>query len=157
VDPECTHVKISFRGFFSFRFSIVLPRLAKARGVPENASYELDRFRIAGFQYHQGPFILDELRPGDELELVREATNPHDHRAVALYRGKAHMGYVPRSRNRPVARLLDQECALLCRITAVDPDAEPWNAVAVSILVLGPSRLPALAATKSWPLDDELA
>jgi hypothetical protein len=135
----------------------VLPRLAKARGVPEKASYELDRFRIAGFQYHQGPFILNELSPGDELELVREADNPHDHRAVALYRGKDHMGYVPRARNRPVARLLDQGCALLCRITAVDPDAELWNAVAVSIFVMSPRRLPALAATKSWPPDNELA
>jgi hypothetical protein len=113
------------------------PEAAASRPV----AYELDRFFVAGFRYHEGPRLLPTLRVGDRIALAREPGNPHDRRAVALLRGDRRIGYVPRVRNPVIARLLDQGAPLAARLTAVDPEALPWEAVevAVSIKALGTS------------------
>jgi hypothetical protein len=134
-------MKLSIRAFFGVRASIGHSFRETPTLSPHQVAHELDRFFIAGFQYHQGPALIEELREVDELNLVREANNGHDRRAVALRYGEAHFGYVPRERNQTLSRLLDQCAPLQCRITHVDPDANPWQAVklAVSILSLEPS------------------
>ncbi len=106
-------MKFSIRGFFSFQFSLILPRLFGRRPLAPAAVYDLERFHIAGFQYHEGPELIDAMRMGAELALVREPENPHDPRAVALDLGAAHVGYVPRDRNRTIAQMLDQGCPTL--------------------------------------------
>jgi hypothetical protein len=134
-------MKFSIRGLFSFEFSLNLPRMFWPRHSVSPAAYELERFHIAGFQFHEGPELIEHLEPGCELSLVREPKNPHDQRAVALYSGDAHIGYVPRDRNRTIARMLDQGAPLFCRITDVDPEEDPWRAVEVAVSV-GSEGLP---------------
>jgi hypothetical protein len=132
-------MKFSIRGLFSFEFSLNLPRLYWCRSHSPPLVYELDRFHIAGFQHHEGPEIIDAMHVGGELLLVREPTNPHDSRAVARFLGAAHVGYVPRDRNRTIAQMLDQGAPLFCRITEVDSEEDPWHAVEVAIRVVSDS------------------
>ncbi len=87
----------SIRGLFAFELSLEIPRLWKRRTAAIAADYELERFFIAGFQYHDGPELLEGLEPGMDLTLIHELDNPHDPRAVAFRFAGSHLGYVPRS------------------------------------------------------------
>lgn len=63
---------------------------------------------IAGSRFSPGGVAaLARLRKGATLSLVREAANPHDSNAVAVYAGPAHLGYVPRSVNAGLAQDID--------------------------------------------------
>jgi len=91
------------------------------------------RTRIAGHHYHHGPQLLDELEPGQCLQLVREPANPHDADAVRLdWNGKS-LGYLPRDQNYAAARLLDEGRTLAARICDLDFRNDPWRPVAVDI------------------------
>jgi hypothetical protein len=128
-------MKFSIRGLFAFEFSLAIPQFWKKKPAGIAADYELERFFLAGFQYHDGPDLVEELEPGMELVLIHEVENPHDPRAVAFQLGGSHLGYVPRERNRTIAALLGQGAPLCARITRVDADAAPWHAVEVAVFV----------------------
>jgi hypothetical protein len=92
------------------------------------ADYELERFFIASFQYHDGPDLVEELEAGTELVLIYEkgqstrsagrglsfrafssglhsASAQSNHRRLARPRRSASRPhYTGRSRRRPVAR-----------------------------------------------------
>jgi hypothetical protein len=70
------------------------------------------RATLRGHRYHDGPHVLDRLRVGDALQLVREPENDFDEHAVAVHWKGAHLGYLPREHNRVVANLLDQGVGL---------------------------------------------
>jgi hypothetical protein len=64
---------------------------------------------IAGTQFQKGARdALARLRPGAGLTLEREAANPYDPFAVAIWRGNLKLGYCPRERNLEVAWALDR-------------------------------------------------
>jgi hypothetical protein len=91
---------------------------------------------IAGFQYHHGmhPKVFLTLAPGDRLVAVRESANPYDYWAVALYTEEgARLGYLPRGPNRPIAALADQGWPISAAVLSIDPEAEPWRRVRVTI------------------------
>ncbi|MGC8639390.1 MAG: HIRAN domain-containing protein [Isosphaeraceae bacterium] len=136
-------MKFSIRGLFAFEFTLSLPNFWKRKPAAGAAHYELDRFFIAGFQYHDGPDLIHKLEPGMTLVLVHELDNPHDPRAIALRFAGYHLGYVPRQRNRAIAALLDQGALLHAWISQVDADADPWNAVEVAVSVAAGSTLSA--------------
>lgn len=130
----------SFRGFFGGSMSLTFgANKPKPAALPATIvqEYELERFFVAGFQHHYGPSMIFGFEPGGLLQLVREPWNPHDPRAVALVHQGHCIGYVPRVVNAPIARLLDQNAPLACRIVYVDPDAKPWKAVDAVITIKG--------------------
>ena len=141
-------MKFSIRGLFAFEFSLTIPQFWKKKTPGIAADYELERFMIAGFQFHDGPDLVEELEPGMGLVLIHEPENPHDPRAVAFHLGVSHLGYVPRQRNRTIAALLDQGAPLRARITQVDPDAVPWHAVEVAIFMIAGHALPVPCKSK---------
>lgn len=70
----------------------------------------------AGLRHHDAKAVWEQMRPGDELTLVRERDNPHDPNAVRVdWRGHV-LGYLPRADNEPVARQLDRGNPLRARI-----------------------------------------
>ncbi len=75
---------------------------------------------VAGFQHAQGAEVLDELRVGDALELVREPGNPHDPMAIRIDWRGVKLGYVSRGDNAPLARMLDGGKNLTARIRSLD-------------------------------------
>jgi hypothetical protein len=73
------------------------------------------------------------LKPGAPLKLTREPDNPHDPFAVEIHLGKVKLGYVPRSDNKHISRLLEQGAKLECRVVEVDMEAGVWNMVKVEV------------------------
>lgn len=93
---------------------------------------------IAGYQYHDGPAVEEDLRVGDLLMLVREPDNPHDRFAVRVdWRGHK-LGYLPRPANAEIAAALDAGERLAARIRAIDREAEPWQRVEVVVCQVTP-------------------
>ncbi|MEN6484413.1 MAG: HIRAN domain-containing protein [Syntrophobacteraceae bacterium] len=79
---------------------------------------------------------LRKLTPGCLLDLSAERDNPHDAFAVEIRFGSIKLGYVPRSDNRHISRLLAQGATLKCTAIEINPDAEVWNCVRVEIGML---------------------
>jgi len=97
------------------------------------------RTRIAGHNYHNGPELMPRLGAGQPLELVREATNPHDPDAIRLDWHGQSIGYLPRQHNYAPARLLDEGQELSATIQSLDSQQDPWRPVVVDIHLL-PAR-----------------
>jgi len=79
-----------------------------ARAASPGPSYVLNRFSVAGFQFYHGPKLLGCMEPGDALQLCAEPENPYDEFAVRILWKGGMLGYVPRSDNRHISRLLQQ-------------------------------------------------
>lgn len=94
---------------------------------------------VAGFEYHAGPRLFDQLAPGQPLALVREPDNPHDRLAMRIDWQGEKLGYVPRPDNAEIARRLDAGGRLVARIAEFDPEAEPWRRVGFVIEAPGPA------------------
>ena len=148
-------MKFAIRGLFFFEFSLVIPHFWKREPAGIAADYELERFFIAGFQYHDGPDLVEELQAGMEVMLIHEKDNPHDPRAVAFHLSSSHLGYIPRQRNRTIAALLDQGAPLRAHLTQVDPDADPWHTFEVAVFMIAGHALPAPCKDRE-PLFPEL-
>ena len=73
---------------------------------------------IAGTAYRDLSTIEPVLRAGDELILRREPDNDHDTLAIQILTAdSAYLGYVPRAKNEPLARLMDAGKFLLAKLT----------------------------------------
>lgn len=116
--------------------------LAEEHGHGSSRSCILAECQIAGFRYHEGPDIMVYLQVGDEVQLTPEPENPHDPWAVRVEHQKSRLGYLPRTHNEAVSRLLQQEVPVQCTITRVDANAPPWEAVRVQVRIeaTGPAR-----------------
>lgn len=90
---------------------------------------------LAGFAYHAAPRLWPDLRVGEALRLVREPDNPHDARAVAVFRGPDKLGYLPRAENAELAAAMDQAAALEGRIAALSESRDPWQRIRIDVFV----------------------
>lgn len=103
--------------------------------------YLLQSF-VRGFRFYEGPKLLDEMKKGDLLELVREQENKHDNCAIALHWNKNKIGYIPAESNELLSRLLDIGIPdLVAEITFLEPGAAAWENVNIAVYVL--KELPA--------------
>ena len=118
----------------------VAPGFARTAPPVSPTAIELQRSPVAGFQYHHGERLWSQLAVGTRLELVREADNRHDGRAVRIDWHGVKLGYVPRIDNAAVAHLLDAGERVEARIVALNESADPWQRVNVSILLQRPAR-----------------
>jgi HIRAN domain len=96
---------------------------------------------IRGFQYYDGPKYLNQIKPKEQLDLVREHDNEHDEFATAVYWETRKLGYLPREDNLIMANLLDQGILLRCTAEEVHPDKEPWEACSVVVELLVPKNI----------------
>ncbi|MCQ2227352.1 MAG: HIRAN domain-containing protein [Bacteroidales bacterium] len=64
-------------------------------------------FHIAGVQYHEAIEVMDQMKVGDMLRLVRDEDNNYDKNAVAIFFGDTHIGYVPRCETEAFCQFLD--------------------------------------------------
>lgn len=98
--------------------------------------YLLQSF-VRGFRYYEGPKLLEEMKEGDMLELVREPQNEYDMNAIALHYNQQKIGYVPAESNEILSKLLDIGLIdLMAEITHLKKEAAAWENVAVAIYVL---------------------
>ena len=64
--------------------------------------------QVAGTSYQDLEAIEPKLNTNDRFLLIRESENEHDNFAVAIYTSRREkLGYLPRSKNETIARLLD--------------------------------------------------
>lgn len=90
---------------------------------------------LAGFQYHQGKQLWQDMRVGDALTLTREPDNPYDAKAIRVEWRGSKLGYVPRRENADIARIMDSGTNLEARISRLVESRDPWQRVRFEILV----------------------
>ncbi|WP_288394695.1 HIRAN domain-containing protein [uncultured Vagococcus sp.] len=69
-------------------------------------SRHLADFHVAGFAYHDGLEVIDELTLGKSVTLVAEPDNPYDPEAVAIFYTDKKIGYIPKDKNSLFSTLL---------------------------------------------------
>lgn len=92
---------------------------------------------VAGFTYHEGCEVLNQMKFGDVVTLVREDENEHDSKAVALFFNDVHIGYIPRNENDMLAKLMDLGWGEMfeARIQSLDPTAHPEHQIGVIVYI----------------------
>lgn len=61
---------------------------------------------------------------GQELELVRERTNPYDSNAIAIYAGNNQLGYIKRDLAETLAKEIDRGVTFKCTVEEVTGGAD---------------------------------
>jgi hypothetical protein len=95
----------------------------------------LAHFNIAGFTYYDGALAFSKLKIGAKLELRLEEDNRFDARAIAIYHKEYKLGFVPRTENRIIYKLLriGMKKNLSVLIQQADSRAHPENQIKVVI------------------------
>ena len=89
---------------------------------------------VAGFRYYDGMKLLDTMKEGDLIALVREPGNIHDSCAIALYMQGRKIGFVPAANNQMLSYLLDAEAlSLFAVITHLEKNTQPWENLAIAV------------------------
>lgn len=97
----------------------------------------LSSFPIAGFMYYDGAMAFKELSVGTKLKLIPEPENRHDDYAVAVYKDKYKLGYIPKYSNKFIALLLQNGYnAFEAIIQQLDPKEHPEEQVRIGIYVI---------------------
>lgn len=112
--------------------ALVLP-LGGALAQKVQARIVVQSSPLAGFRHYEAPSLWGEVKPGDELTLVREPDNPYDRNAVRVEWRSFKLGYVPRSQNETVSRLLDGGTPLAARVSKVQPVRAPNRRIELEI------------------------
>jgi hypothetical protein len=95
----------------------------------------VSHFNIAGFTYYDGPLVFKKLTIGKKLKLKLEEDNKFDARAVALYFKGKKLGFIPKSENRIIYKLLKVGLGsnLSIVIQQVDPYEHPEKQIMVVV------------------------
>jgi len=127
----------------------VLPPLA----IQQYHKLYLLKCFVRGFQYYDGPHLLDVMKQGSMLELVREPDNKYDECAIALHFNNRKIGFIPAESNEILSRLIDaQAVELIAEITHIEKEAATWENIhiAVSFLKETADLLPESAGYLTW-------
>ena len=106
-------------------------------GIEPKKHYLLNKFSVAGFYFYEGPKLLEKMKPGDKIKMKPHPENIEDEYAVELHFKDTMIGHIPRSDNRHIFRLLEQEKELVCTIRKIDPDAKTWQMCKVKVELVG--------------------
>jgi hypothetical protein len=99
--------------------------------------YYLLQCFVAGFRFYKGLELLNEMKEGDQLELVREPDNEYDNSAIALHWNNHKIGFLPAGENELLSRLLDAKALeLTAEITHLNKAVKPWENLCVAIYFL---------------------
>jgi len=96
-----------------------------------------DNFNIAGFTYHSGVDVFNELKIGTELILKAEPNNRNDIYAVAIYYENHKLGYIPRSNNKFISKFLNFGHIDLfdIKINRISPEEHPEQQIGVVVKI----------------------
>lgn len=90
---------------------------------------------LAGYQYHAGGEVWDQLKVGEPLTLLREPDNPHDRYAIRVLWGNRQLGYLPRAENQAIAAELDRGTRVEARIARLREAKNPWQRVLIDVFI----------------------
>jgi len=116
--------------FLGLLLLLALPAVAQSIKILVQSS------PLAGFQYHAGKVLWEEMRVDDALQLTREPDNPYDSNAVRVdWRGQK-LGYLPRAENRAVALEMDRGARIEARIASLVRHRNPWQRVRIEVFIV---------------------
>lgn len=122
-----------FKRLFFGGAAVVTGKISGAVELPGARDIYLDSLCIAGFQYYEGPEREKFLEEGFSLGLRRQPENPYDFFAVEVYHENHKLGYLPRSDNRIIARMMDQGIRVKAIIRSIDPGEHPFRRVRMRV------------------------
>ena len=93
------------------------------------------RGRVMGLSYHNYCLVAKAIEAGDELEMVREEDNKHDANAIRLDYEGVKIGYVARSDNQVLSKLLDAGIDLKCFVSIHDRRADFDKRMLIQIFI----------------------
>ncbi len=97
-------------------------------------------FVVAGFTYYDGPLVFNKLKVGVNLRMQIEEANKFDAYAIALYFQEHKIGFVPRTENKVIYKLLEQGHEIFeARIQRVSPQENTENQLQCIVYLL-PSK-----------------
>jgi hypothetical protein len=73
---------------------------------------------VAGTSFRDLSKVNEHLENQIKLEVKREADNKYDPFAVSLYFGETKIGYLPKTKNETIARLLDAGKSFFAQLSA---------------------------------------
>jgi hypothetical protein len=96
-----------------------------------------DDFHIAGFTYHDGVDVFNELKIGTDLALVAEPENKYDNYAVAVYFHEHKLGYVPRGKNKYISKFLNfgHTDIFDIKVNRISPEEHPEHQIGVVVKI----------------------
>ncbi len=109
----------------------------KSKEIQPVKKTHLTNFHIAGFGFWEGCEAFEHLKIGTKLELVREADNPFDPYAVAIYYDEYKLGFIPRTSNHDISKYMDMglDDIYEVRISRLTPDVHPEEQVEVIVYI----------------------
>lgn len=115
--------------------AVMFPWAGPVRATDVRSRFLLQQSPVAGFRYHEGKAVWEEMKVGDSLTLVREPDNPYDGNAVRVDWQGHPIGYVPRTDNEALARFLDQGMKAEARIVRLKKSRNPRQRVLFEVLL----------------------
>lgn len=124
--------RIFLKSLASLLGGLALPAITYAK--PEQVRWKtLQISPVAGFQYYQGESLWPQLGAGQFVDLIREASNPHDNRAVRIDWQGHQLGYIPRMDNAAISQLIDRGEKVSALIIGLKKSNNPWDRVMVEV------------------------
>lgn len=90
---------------------------------------------VAGTAYIKDPGVLEEIKPGDRLTLVREDNKFDSNAIVIVTENKKKLGYVPEKDNVIFARLMDAGKMLAAKVKDVEKKGS-FTKIAIGIYLV---------------------
>jgi|SRR5699024_1947014 len=119
--------------FFKFLLGLPFGTLLATKVQQRSQEYLLNKFYVAGFQYYDGPVLIDDIKVGEALSLVAVPTNKYDNFAVEVYNDATLLGHIPRTDNKHISRLLQQGVSLNCYVVEANVKQQPWKMLKVEV------------------------
>ena len=82
--------------------------------------------------------IYPKLQTGTMLQLRRDPQNKYDEQAIGIYYEQTRIGWVPRTMNTVISRLMDAGKAFFCRVSSLNEKAadNPWKEIDCKIYMV---------------------
>jgi len=106
-----------------------------AESVPDKQKIRLAVTFVAGFQHYDGPDAESLLEGGMPLQPNRQPHNQNVKKALRILARDAKLGYVPRSNNKTISKLMDQGTEVQALVLELVPSAFP-NSVKIEVFYL---------------------
>jgi len=104
--------------------------------LPFSRQVFLMKTYVAGTGHYEASAVAKPLKAGDQLVLRREPRNSHDDLAIeVLSQCGAKLGYIPRSQNPVLARLMDAGKKISAEAVACDAE-EIWTQLDINVSML---------------------
>lgn len=115
--------------------AVMFPWTGSVLATDVRSRFLLQQSPVAGFRYHEGKAVWEEMKVGDSLTLLREPDNPYDGNAVRVDWQGHPIGYVPRTDNEALARFLDQGMKAEARIVRLKKSRNSRQRVLFEVLL----------------------